>query len=99
MCDSFDRADTAFSHATIIPKMHILEDHVLPWLQHWRVGSGLMGEQGAEQIHAHIHHLEGVYSGIADPLQRLKYIMHEHMLQTAPSLSALQPPLKKRKSC
>jgi hypothetical protein len=44
-----------------------------------------------------LHHLEGVYSSIADPLQRLKYIMHEHMLQTAPSLSALQTPVKERK--
>ena len=49
---------TSFPHASIIPKMHLLEDHVLPWVKHGRVGSGLMGEQGAEQIHAHIHHLE-----------------------------------------
>lgn len=42
----------SFPHATILPKMHVLEDHVLPWLKCWRVGSGLMGEQGA--LHSHI---------------------------------------------
>lgn len=88
----------SFPHATVLPKMHLLEDHVLPWLKRWRVGSGLMGEQGAEQIHSHIHHLEQVYRGIRDPLQRLKYIMHEHMLQTAPELHCLEPLAKKRRS-
>ena len=57
-----------------------------------------MGEQGAEQIHSHFKKLEMTYSGITDPLERLQYIMHEHMLQTAPSLSSLQPsPPKKTK--
>ena len=38
--------------ASILPKMHILEDHVVPWMRRWRIGAGLMGEQGAESIHA-----------------------------------------------
>ena len=88
---------TSFPHATIIPKLHLLEDHVLPWVRRWRVGSGLMGEQGTEQILVHIHRLETVYSGIADLLQCLKYIIHEHMLQTAPALTTLQPPPPKKK--
>ena len=87
---------SSFPHATILPKMHLLEDHVVPWLKRWHVGSGLMGEQGAEQIHAHIHHLEATYSNIPDPLRRLEYIMHEHSLQTSPSLCSLQPPKPKR---
>ena len=87
-----------FRDATILPKMHMLEDHVVPWMQRWYVASGLMGEQGAEQIHAHIQNLERTYSGVADPVQRLAYIMKEHQLQTAPALSSsLQPPRAKRK--
>ena len=86
----------SFPHATVLPKMHLLEDHVLPWLRWWRMGSGLMGEQGAEQIYSHIYHQEQVYRGIRDLLQRLKFIMYEHMLQTAPELHCLEPLAKKR---
>ena len=47
-----------FPDATILPKMHIMEDHVNPWLKQWHIGAGLMGEQGAESIHAHLMKLE-----------------------------------------
>ena len=36
------------SHASVIPKMHMLEKHVVDWLNEWKVGLGQMGEQGAE---------------------------------------------------
>lgn len=56
-----------------------------------------MGEQGAESIHAHIMKLERVYQGIPNDLDRLKYIFKEQTLESAPSLTSLRPPLKKRK--
>ena len=31
-----------FPDATVLPKMHILEEHTIPWLQRWHLGSGLM---------------------------------------------------------
>ena len=86
-----------FSHASILPKMHILEDHVVPWMRRWKVGSGVMGEQGAESIHAHINQLERTYQGIPDDVDRLKYIFKEQALESDPSLTSLRPPLKKRK--
>ena len=86
----------SFPEATILPKMHILEDHVIPWFQRWHVGFGIMGEQGAESIHAHIMKLERTYQGIANDVERLKYIFKEHMLESAPSLVSLRPPPKKR---
>ena len=85
-----------FTSATILPKMHILEDHVVPWIRRWRLGSGLMGEQGAESIHAHVTKLETVHQGIPNNLDRLKYIFKEQTLESAPALSCLRPPLKKR---
>ena len=60
-----------FPEATVLPKMHILEDHVVPWMRRWHLGSGLMGEQGVESIHAHMHRLERQYSNIVNPLQQL----------------------------
>ena len=95
----FSHYRTTFPHAAILPKMHISEDHVVPWMKRWKVASGLMGEQGAEQIHAHIQNLLRAYSGVPNPVQQFTYIMREHQLQTAPSLSLLQPPaVKRRKS-
>ena len=76
--------------------MHILEDHVVPWFKKWRMGFGIMGEQGAESVHAHLMKLERIYQGIANDVERLKYIFKEHQLESAPSLVALRPPPQKR---
>ena len=83
---SFYRAK--FPWATILPKMHVMEDHVVPWLKRFHVGAGLMGEQGAESIH---EKLERDFRGITDDLDCLKYIVKEQALYTAPSLSSLRP--------
>ena len=40
-----------FPEASIKPKLHILEDHMVNFLRNWRVGCGLLGELGAESIH------------------------------------------------
>ena len=77
--------------------MHILEDHVIPWLRQRHIGSGLMGEQGAESIHSHINKLEAQYSGVVNPLQRLKYVFNEHNLEATPTINDLQPPKRKKK--
>ena len=38
---------------SIMVKMHLLENHMVPFLRQWNgVGFGLMGEQGAESVHA-----------------------------------------------
>ena len=86
-----------FPHATVMPKMHILEHHVVPWMRRWNIGAGLMGEQGAESVHSHFHRLEATYCGIPNRLDRLTYIFREHILETSPPLTNLQPPIKKRK--
>ena len=87
----------SFPHATILPKMHILEDHVIPWLRKWHVGAGLMGEQGAESLHAHLHILERNYSGIPNDLDRLKHTFNMYNIETSPQLLELRPEVKKRK--
>ena len=80
-----------FPQATVLPKMHILEDHTIPWLRRWHLGAGLMGEQGAESIHAHMGGLEAQYHGIVNPLDRLKYIVVEQNLESAPTLNSVKP--------
>lgn len=88
---------STFPTATVLPKMHLMEDHMIHWLKKYNLGAGLMGEQGAESIHAHLHRLERTYSGIPNGLQRLKYIFNMYQLETAPTLQTLRPVVKKRK--
>ena len=84
-----------FPAAIVKPKLHILENHVIQWIQKWCMGAGVMGKQGAESIHAHLSRLEHQYSGIVNPLDRLRYVVNEHNLEASPVLNTLQPTLKK----
>ena len=86
-----------FPHATVTPKLHILEDHMVPWLQRWKVGFGLLDEQGAESIHAKFNTLKDNFRTIPDKLNRLQQLMKAHYLHIAPENIALRPPVKKKK--
>ncbi len=69
-----------FPSTTVFPKLHIMEDHVVPWVRRWR-----LGEQGAESIHAQNKRLERTYQGIPDDLERLKYVIREQIIESNPS--------------
>lgn len=86
-----------FPEATVLPKMHLMEDHLVSWLRKWRVGLGLMAEQGAESIHASINSIKAAYTNIPDRVKRLKCILQEHHRHACPILAAQQPVVKKRK--
>ena len=43
-----------FPTATVTPKFHMLEEHTVRWLNKYKVGFGLLDEQGAKSIHAHL---------------------------------------------
>ena len=81
-------------------KMHLLEDHTVSWIRanHF-IGFGLMGEQGAESIHAKFNRLYSTYcttSSTTHQLEKLKYIMKEHLLNISPTLVSSRPPPCKR---
>ena len=59
----------------------MLEFHVVPWMERWKVGLGLMGEQGAKNIHRYFNSLEQTYRNIPS---RLHLMMKEHYLHIAP---------------
>ena len=77
---------STFPDTSITPKLHMLEDHILPFLEKWRVGFGLMGEQGAESIHTAFNQLNQVYANIHNGVDRLHYIMVEHHRRVSPLL-------------
>ncbi len=63
----------------------------------WRVGLGMLGEQGAESIHAHFNHLERIYANMRNGVTRLQSTVAEHHRQVCPDNIVRQPPIKKRK--
>ena len=85
-----------FSNATVTPKLHMLEDHMVPWMQRWKVWFGLLDEQGAESIHAKFNTLKFMYCTILDRPKQLKQLMVEHYLHICPDNIALRPLLKKK---
>ena len=67
---------------------------MVPFLNLWKgVGFGLMGEQGAESIHAD---LKRRFSGMPDPVERLRCTVKEHHLRCSPQNIAAKPPVLKR---
>ena len=86
-----------FPNATVLPKMHFLEAHMVPWMKGWKTGFGMMGEQGSESIHARFNNIRSSYRNMPNAVDRLKRIVSEHYLQISPTNIVLQPKIKKRK--
>ena len=69
---------------TISPKLHMIEDHIVPILSRWNVGCGFLGEQGGESIDKCINGLKQRYLNVRNNKDRLKYIMDCHLASTNP---------------
>ena len=96
--DFMDFYRDSFPNATVLPKMHMLEDHMVPFLKKWRVGLGFLGEQGAESIHARFNAIKRSYINMPNSVQRLECIMTEHFRQICPiNTSKLPQPKPKPK--
>lgn len=86
-----------FPEATITPKLHMLEDHVVPFLRKWKVGFGFLGEQGAESVHARFNTIRRNFVNMRNRAQRLEAIVREHHTQICPDNIIRQPKVKRRK--
>ena len=82
---------------SIIPKLHILEDHVVEFIRRWKVGFGFYGEQGGESIHQEFNRMIDRYSTIKNPVDRVRYTMNQHLLTACPKTQEVKPVVKKRK--
>ena len=70
----------SFPSSSISLKMHLLEDHTVPWARRTGTGFGLLGKQGAESIHARFNTLQRTYQCIHNKVDRLLSIVKEHSL-------------------
>ena len=86
-----------FPQIRISPKLHMLEDHVIPFLQKWGAPCGFYGEQGGESIHKTINSMKHNYSNVRNNVERLTYVMHNHLAATNPNAGAKRVTKKKRK--
>ena len=80
----------------ITPKMHMLEDHMFDFISKWKTGCGLYGEQGIESAHNGINKMKHRYSNIKNDLERLNYIMNQHLLSTNAQAQIIKPKRKPR---
>ncbi|XP_030828702.1 uncharacterized protein LOC105439624 isoform X2 [Strongylocentrotus purpuratus] len=62
---------TNFPTESVPPKMHLLEEHIVPWLRRWRATMGTMGEQGGESVHAQINNIKRDLRGYNNDLDLL----------------------------
>ena len=53
---------------------------MVPWVQKWKAGFGMMGEQGSESIHARFNSIRVSYRGMPNAVQRLKQILKERLM-------------------
>ena len=89
---------STFPQASVLPKMHLMESHMVPWLRKWHLGFGMMGEQGAESIHASFNSIERSFANmIHNRVDRLLSVVKEHHLRISPANITLLPPVKRRK--
>ena len=70
----------------VIPKMHMLEEHVLPWIERWGVGMALHGEQRGESIHAEFNRQTAIAGGIRNKVDQLKSVMRNHLTKCSPQI-------------
>ena len=81
----------SFPHASVLPKMHLLEDHLVPFLKEYGVGLGFLGEQGAESIHARFNEIKKNFSNMPNSVQRFECVLKEHFRQICPQNLSKQP--------
>ena len=82
-----------FPNVNTSPKMHLLEDHAVQQLTKFKVGFGLLNEQGGELIHTEFNCTGRVVHGMKDPIQRLMAIMRRHHVGTTPEVQAEVAPV------
>ena len=80
---------------SITPKLHMLEDHVVPFVTQWHVGCGFYGEQGGEAIHKTTNIMKRNYT-VRNKRDNLRYIMNNNLSSTNPHASSRRVVKEKR---
>lgn len=87
---------STWPNQSITPKLHLLEDHAVDFLQKWGSCFGIYGEQGAESLHATFNNMFINYRSMHPATKRLKAMLNEHYMRVNPDSASLRPLKKKR---
>ena len=80
----------------ITPKLHMLEEHVCPFLRQWHVGLGFYGEQGINGIHSEFNiHSQHIYH-VTKKDTKLRQILVNYHIAKSPELAGKAPKPKER---
>ena len=88
---------TTFPSQSVTPKLHMLEDHVVDFINKWKFGLGMYGEQGGESIHPEFNRLKKTYASVRPNTARVKVMLEQHHLTVKPLAKSMTPQIKKRK--
>ena len=80
-----------FTKETFPPKLHMLEDHVIPFIRKCRFLLGVFGEQGGESIHHEFKLFENTNISVKPASTRLEKMLEQHYLVVNPKGRELIP--------
>lgn len=84
-------------HQSITPKLHLLEDHIVPFIRRWHAGPGYLGEQGGESVHKEFNILAARHASMRHKeVDRLLSAMREQHMQVHPCNVVKAPVPQKR---
>ena len=63
--------------------------HCIDFLRAYKIGLGLVGEQGGEKTHAFINELKIRVRGVNNPAEKIRIRMKEHMTIVSPRLQSV----------
>ena len=68
----------------------MLEDHATDFVEKWKTGFGMYGEQGGESIHNEFNQLKITYCRMQTASRRLQSMLQEHYKSIHPESKAAQ---------
>ena len=72
-----------FPDMMITPKLHMLEEHVCPFLRQWHMSLRFYGEQGIERIHSEFNTHSQNFDHVKKKDTRLRQILVNHHISTS----------------
>ena len=73
---------TEWPNGSIPPKLHMLEDHATDFVEKWKTGFGMYGEQGGESIHNEFNQFKTTYCQMQPASKRLDSRIHPSRKQS-----------------
>ena len=81
---------TEWPNGSIPPKLHMLEDHATDFVEKWKTGFGVYGEQGGELIHNEFNQFKTRYYRMQPGSKRLESMLQEHYSRIHPESKAFK---------